>query len=135
MWNLFTVGSLQFCNDSTIASLEANQNRPKIKCYINKSIKFLYFVYIKINYNSNSGFVLKHQNCINQVGRGLGIFCFGLNTELLKDIYKDGSRIHATSETLLSVGLVKRLKALIKSSREPQLRCCWVRKWASDHLQ
>ena len=29
MWNLFTVGSLQFCNDSTIASLEANQDRPK----------------------------------------------------------------------------------------------------------
>ena len=28
MWNLFTVGSLQFCNDSAIASLEANQNRP-----------------------------------------------------------------------------------------------------------
>ena len=28
MWNLFTVGSLQFCMDSTIASLEANQNRP-----------------------------------------------------------------------------------------------------------
>ena len=28
-WNLFTVGSLQFPNDSTIASLEANQNRPK----------------------------------------------------------------------------------------------------------
>ena len=27
MWNLFTVGSLQFPNDSTIASLEANQNR------------------------------------------------------------------------------------------------------------
>ena len=27
MWNVFTVGSLQFCNDSTIASLEANQNR------------------------------------------------------------------------------------------------------------
>ena len=24
MWNLFTVGSLQFPNDSTIASLEAN---------------------------------------------------------------------------------------------------------------
>ena len=24
MWNLFTVGSLQFCNDSTITSLEAN---------------------------------------------------------------------------------------------------------------
>ena len=24
VWNLFTVGSLQFCNDSTIASLEAN---------------------------------------------------------------------------------------------------------------
>ena len=30
MWNLFIVGSLQFPNDSTIASLEANQNRPKI---------------------------------------------------------------------------------------------------------
>ena len=29
MWNLFTVGSLQFLNDSTIASMEANQNRPK----------------------------------------------------------------------------------------------------------
>ena len=27
MWNLFAVGSLQFPNDSTIASLEANQNR------------------------------------------------------------------------------------------------------------
>ena len=35
MWNLFTVGSLQFPNDSTIASLEANQNRPKIKNYVN----------------------------------------------------------------------------------------------------
>ena len=32
---LFTVGSLQFCNDSTIASLEANQNRPKIQYYVN----------------------------------------------------------------------------------------------------
>ena len=28
MWNLFTVGSLQFPNDNTIDSLEANQNRP-----------------------------------------------------------------------------------------------------------
>ena len=27
MWTLFTVGSLQFPNDSTIASLEVNQNR------------------------------------------------------------------------------------------------------------
>ena len=27
MWNLFTVGSLQFPNDSTVASLEANQNQ------------------------------------------------------------------------------------------------------------
>ena len=36
MWNLFTVGSLQFCSDSTIASLEANQNRPKIQYYGNK---------------------------------------------------------------------------------------------------
>ena len=26
MWNLFTVGSMEFSNDSTIASLEANQN-------------------------------------------------------------------------------------------------------------
>ena len=33
MWNLFTVGSLQFSNDSTIASLETNQNRPvRINC-------------------------------------------------------------------------------------------------------
>ena len=31
MWNLFTVVSLQFCNDSAIASLEANQNRPKLR--------------------------------------------------------------------------------------------------------
>ena len=40
MWNLFTAGSLQCCNDSIIASLEASQNRPKIKklCkYINQS--------------------------------------------------------------------------------------------------
>ena len=40
MWNLcyveFTVGSIQFSNDSTIASLEANQNRPKIIYYVNK---------------------------------------------------------------------------------------------------
>ena len=36
MWNLFTVGSLQFPDDSTIASLEANQNRPKIKNHVNK---------------------------------------------------------------------------------------------------
>ena len=35
-WNLFTVGSLQFSNDSTIASLEPNQNRPKIKNYVNR---------------------------------------------------------------------------------------------------
>ena len=27
MWNLFTVGSLQLCSDSRIASLEVNQNR------------------------------------------------------------------------------------------------------------
>ena len=30
MWNLFIVGSLQFCNDSTLASLEANQNQPVV---------------------------------------------------------------------------------------------------------
>ena len=29
IWNLFTVGSLQFCIDSTIASLEANENQPE----------------------------------------------------------------------------------------------------------
>ena len=34
MWNLFTVGSLQFSNGSTIASLEANQNRPKMEKYM-----------------------------------------------------------------------------------------------------
>ena len=28
MCNLFTIGSLQFCNDSTIALLEANENLP-----------------------------------------------------------------------------------------------------------
>ena len=48
MWNLFTVGSLQFCDDSTIASLEANQNQPKTKYYVHKYIKFLYFMYIEI---------------------------------------------------------------------------------------
>ena len=36
MWNLFTSGSLQFCNDSAIPSLEANQKRPKMKDYVNK---------------------------------------------------------------------------------------------------
>ena len=36
MWNLFTVGSLQFCIDSVIASLEATQNRPKIKNQVYK---------------------------------------------------------------------------------------------------
>lgn len=28
MWNLLTVGNLQFCYDSTIASVEANQDGP-----------------------------------------------------------------------------------------------------------
>ena len=36
MWNLFTVGSLQFYSDTTVASLKANQNRPKIQYYGNK---------------------------------------------------------------------------------------------------
>ena len=31
IWNLFTVGSLQFRNDSAIASLEANQNQPNFR--------------------------------------------------------------------------------------------------------
>ena len=48
MWNLFTVGSLQFGSDSTIASLEANQNRPKLEYYGNKYNKCLYFMNIKI---------------------------------------------------------------------------------------
>ena len=47
MWNLFTVGTLQFCSGSTIASLEANQNRPKIQYYGNEQYNFLYFMYIK----------------------------------------------------------------------------------------
>ena len=47
MWNLFTVGSLQFPYDNTTASMKANQNRPKIKNCVNKYIKFLYFVYNK----------------------------------------------------------------------------------------
>ena len=34
MWNLFTVGSLKFPNDSTIASLEANQNRRRSGVFI-----------------------------------------------------------------------------------------------------
>ena len=29
VWNLFTVGNLQFCSDGRIVSLEANQKRPK----------------------------------------------------------------------------------------------------------
>ena len=36
MRNLFIVDSLQFPNDSTIASLKANQDRPKVKIYVNK---------------------------------------------------------------------------------------------------
>ena len=34
MWNVFTVGSLQFPNDSTIASVQANQNPPKSCLFI-----------------------------------------------------------------------------------------------------
>ena len=37
MRNLFIIGSLQFCNDSTIASLEANQNRP----YISQMLRYI----------------------------------------------------------------------------------------------
>ena len=57
MWNLFTVDSLQFCKDSAIASEETDQNRPNIKICVNKYVKFLYFMYIKIqnnNYNVRS---------------------------------------------------------------------------------
>ena len=36
MWNLFTVGSLQFCNGSKVVLLEANQNRRYCQTYANK---------------------------------------------------------------------------------------------------
>ena len=55
MWNLFTIGSLQFCNDSQIASLEANQNpsRPLFhllkKLYIKQQqvVSTLVLIYFK----------------------------------------------------------------------------------------
>ena len=40
MWNLFTVGTLQFPNDSTIASLEANQNETETTNLNDKIIDF-----------------------------------------------------------------------------------------------
>ena len=57
--------------------------------------------------------MLKHQNCINQVWDKVW------NREFLKNIYRDRSRTPATSESLLSVTLVKRLKAVRKSLGEP----------------
>ena len=93
MWNLFTVGSLQFCNDSTIASLEANQNRPKIKYYINKKInksKFYILCTLKFKTNSDSVFILNHENCISQVGRGLRNFCFGQNFVTMLNFFAQG---------------------------------------------
>ena len=42
MWNLFTVGSLQFPNDSTIASLEGNQNR----CLFDVNPNHVYYSFI-----------------------------------------------------------------------------------------
>ena len=45
MWNLFTVGSLQFCNDSAIASQETNQNRPKIK-NVCRQIRQIFIFYV-----------------------------------------------------------------------------------------
>ena len=49
MWNLFIVGSLQFCNDSAIASLEANQNRPKAAAAFNTpAIISLNFAFVSI---------------------------------------------------------------------------------------
>ena len=65
-------------------------------------------------YNSNTK-TLK----LPGVGQGPEIFYFGVNTEFVKNIYREGSRIPATSETLLSVAPAKRLKAVRKSSREP----------------
>ena len=47
LWNLFTVGSLQFCNDSAIASLEVNQNRPKIKNMLINTSKFYILCTVK----------------------------------------------------------------------------------------
>lgn len=44
MWNLFTVGGLQFCSDSTLASLEASQNLKndlKRQGFLSQSTKFL----------------------------------------------------------------------------------------------
>ena len=40
MWNLFTVGTLQFPNDSTIASLETNQNETETTNLNDKIIDF-----------------------------------------------------------------------------------------------
>ena len=54
MLNLFTVGSLQFCSDNTITSLEANLNRPKIQYYdynifiLQYITMFLFFMNTKI---------------------------------------------------------------------------------------
>ena len=54
MLNLFTVGSLQFCSDNTITSLEANLNRPKIQYYdynifiLQYIAMFLFFMNTKI---------------------------------------------------------------------------------------
>ena len=89
MWNLCTVGRLQFCNDSTITSLKTNSN----------------FV-----------FMLKHQHCISRVWDEVWkFFVLIWNTEFLKNIYRNGYKTPVTSETLLPVTLVKRLKAIRKS--------------------
>ena len=65
-------------------------------------------------------FILKHQNCMSQVwDKVWNFFVLIWNTEFLKNIYRNRSRTPATSESLLSVTLVKRLKAVRKSLGEP----------------
>ena len=84
MWNLFTVGSLQFRN-------EANQNRLKIKNYVSKYIKFLCFMYIKaiivICVNTKTSKLHKPSMWVE-----IWKFLFWSETQnFLKIIYRDGS--------------------------------------------
>ena len=49
LWcRIYTVGSLQFCNDSTIASMEAGQNRPMSVMSMTPSTKFVKWLKIKL---------------------------------------------------------------------------------------
>ena len=81
MRKLFTVSSLKFCNDSAITSLEANQNRQKIKNYANKQIKCTLKLKTII-------LICGHTKISKldkpSVGRDLKIFALVRNTEFLK---------------------------------------------------